>query len=629
MTAKTSLLIYFILGTFFIILGLLIGNALPPFIDSVINQQISITPGSQSYPSWKETPTPIYQKFFFFNVTNPQGIEMGEKPALEEIGPFTYRCEWRNEDIELSDDQSSIDFRHIKHWHFEPELSIADHRLQIVTINAPLAITMSLIQNAPNAVRYFVTFSLDGFSEGFFTKRSIRQLLFDGYPDLLTTMGPFLNSEMLSQGGQFAYFNSKNNSEDGHYEVNTGFDDINELNTIKKFNGRTQLPYWNKHQLNGAEGQCNSLKGATTGEMFPPMINVNVDKNSNSTTSTLRLFQPDFCRVWPLHHEFNYDHQSGLRLRRFRASRDIFRNYTDFPENSCYYPNIDNHSLNNHIQNNRLSSSSSHENGRSRNNNNHHHQQQTQQAAAMTANQQNDINNNNSNRIPSVISGQLSQQQQQQQQQIHQSHHRPSIFNRQGRLNQALSAGQQIGSSQRHPRPSGAAGQAQAAAANPVPPGAGYGRVRLEWPNGVFTLAPCKFNAPIYLSMPHFLDADPFFANQVDGLKPDAEKHDFYLDIEPRTGAPVRGAARVQINLAISRPPGLIRFRNIPEIMFPVFWQELSVELSGTLVDNLLLASRQAQEITKTVSYVFLIMGTAILVTIVLFYIWNYKGDSR
>ncbi|CAA3019404.1 scavenger receptor class B member 1-like isoform X1, partial [Olea europaea subsp. europaea] len=240
MAAQQHLAKFFILANFCLALGLLLNYALPNLISQVIDKQIALTQSSQTYPMWKEPPVPIYQKFYFFNVTNAHDVEQfGLKPILAEVGPFTYRCKWNKRDIEfLSSDKGQPDlanlmsYKNFKTWHFEPELSIADHSLELVTLNAPLAITLTLIQSASNAVRLLVTFSLDGLSEGFFTKRSVRQLLFDGYPDLLTTFGPLLNAEMLSQGGHFGYMNARNNSLDGTFEVHTGTDEIKKLNTL-------------------------------------------------------------------------------------------------------------------------------------------------------------------------------------------------------------------------------------------------------------------------------------------------------------------------------------------------------------------------------------------------------------
>lgn len=40
-------------------------------------------------------------------------------------------------------------------------------------------------------------------------------------------------------------------------------------------------------------------------------------------------------------------------------------------------------------------------------------------------------------------------------------------------------------------------------------------------------------DAPVYLSFPHFYDADPSLLTNFDGLKPDKEKHETYFMIQP------------------------------------------------------------------------------------------------
>lgn len=52
-------------------------------------------------------------------------------------------------------------------------------------------------------------------------------------------------------------------------------------------------------------------------------------------------------------------------------------------------------------------------------------------------------------------------------------------------------------------------------------------------PRGVINITACRFGAPGFVSLPHFLKGDPVLVNQVSGLKPDEEKHSFYLTLEP------------------------------------------------------------------------------------------------
>ena len=48
--------------------------------------------GTASYKAWKETPIPVFTKFYFFDMVNPRELfhskEMG---ILEERGPYTFR----------------------------------------------------------------------------------------------------------------------------------------------------------------------------------------------------------------------------------------------------------------------------------------------------------------------------------------------------------------------------------------------------------------------------------------------------------------------------------------------------------------------------------------------------------
>ena len=48
--------------------------------------------GTTSYAAWKETPIPVYTKFYFFDMVNPQELfHRNEMPILEERGPYTFR----------------------------------------------------------------------------------------------------------------------------------------------------------------------------------------------------------------------------------------------------------------------------------------------------------------------------------------------------------------------------------------------------------------------------------------------------------------------------------------------------------------------------------------------------------
>lgn len=52
-------------------------------------------------------------------------------------------------------------------------------------------------------------------------------------------------------------------------------------------------------------------------------------------------------------------------------------------------------------------------------------------------------------------------------------------------------------------------------------------------PSGVFNLTNCRYGSPVLMSLPHYYNADPYYINQVEGLHPSRDKHEFFIALEP------------------------------------------------------------------------------------------------
>lgn len=52
-------------------------------------------------------------------------------------------------------------------------------------------------------------------------------------------------------------------------------------------------------------------------------------------------------------------------------------------------------------------------------------------------------------------------------------------------------------------------------------------------PSGVFNISSCRYGTPVFMSYPHFFEADKFYRNQVVGMEPMKEKHQFFMSFEP------------------------------------------------------------------------------------------------
>ena len=215
-------------------------------------------------------------------MTNPEEVErFGAKPILNEIGPFTYRLYRNKTDIDFHDNDT-VSYREKMSWHFVRDRSYADENQVLTTLNGPLALTLTLIQNASPAVRTIVSLALEALTEGFFIKRTPKQLLFEGYPDTLTTFAPLINPEITAySNGRFAWLINKNTTDDGIFNVNTGKSDTNKLFEIDRFRNRSSLPYW-------LSRECNSFDKTNVGEMGPPLT---------TDTKQVKIFHPDLCRT--------------------------------------------------------------------------------------------------------------------------------------------------------------------------------------------------------------------------------------------------------------------------------------------------------------------------------------------
>lgn len=106
-------------------------------------------------------------------------------------------------------------------------------------------------------------------------------------------------------------------------------------------------------------------------------------------------------------------------------------------------------------------------------------------------------------------------------------------------------------------------------------------------PQGVLNVSSCRFGAPGFLSYPHFLDADPYFREKVNGMSPDRKKHQAYVTLEPSTGIPLDAAARFQINLLLQPSEAISLYSGVPTIFFPMLWFEESAIMTPELAQSL------------------------------------------
>ncbi|KAM9099726.1 scavenger receptor class B member 1 isoform X1 [Sarcophilus harrisii] len=99
--------------------------------------------------------------------------------------------------------------------------------------------------------------------------------------------------------------------------------------------------------------------------------------------------------------------------------------------------------------------------------------------------------------------------------------------------------------------------------------------------SGIQNMSTCQFNAPLFLSHPHFYDADPVLLDSVIGLHPSKEKHSLFLDVHPVTGIPMNCSVKMQLSLYMKSIPGIGQTGKISPVVLPLLWFEERGAMEG------------------------------------------------
>merc|ERR1712142_567662 len=106
--------------------------------------------------------------------------------------------------------------------------------------------------------------------------------------------------------------------------------------------------------------------------------------------------------------------------------------------------------------------------------------------------------------------------------------------------------------------------------------------------DGILSLQGCQ-GAPVVMSTPHFLDADPSLHEAIDGLDPVREKHVTFLNLEPRTGMPLQAHKRIQISVPVFPSTYFTALGQAKQNIFPLVWVDEGADIAG---DSLKMAKK-------------------------------------
>ncbi|XP_055387931.1 lysosome membrane protein 2 isoform X3 [Condylostylus longicornis] len=123
-----------VIGTITLILGIILSSI--PWLDYFILKNLRLWNNTLSFRYWQRPGVIRLTRVYLFNVTNPDGFLFGEKPKVEEVGPFVYREDMEKVNVNFYDNLT-VSYQHKKILQFVPELSI-DKNTKVITPNIPL-----------------------------------------------------------------------------------------------------------------------------------------------------------------------------------------------------------------------------------------------------------------------------------------------------------------------------------------------------------------------------------------------------------------------------------------------------------------------------------------------------------
>lgn len=303
-----------IIGIVTLILGIVLSTI--PWLDYFILKNLRLWNDTLSFHYWQRPGVVRLTRVYIYNVTNPTGFLNGEKPRLQEVGPFVYREDMEKVNINFYDN-FTVSYQHKKILQFVPELSI-DKNTRIITPNIPLLTLTSLSSKLGYFLSKTISMVLTAAKFEPFISVTADQLVF-GYDDALVSLAHRFYPRHMRPMARMGLLIGRNGTLEEISTIKTGHTGMDEFGYISRLNGLDHLPTWH-------EKPCVSITGSE-GSFFPPRDITKAD--------TVYIYDKDLCRVIPLKYSEGVE-KDGINADLYRLPENAYGDSGKNPENMCF-----------------------------------------------------------------------------------------------------------------------------------------------------------------------------------------------------------------------------------------------------------------------------------------------------
>lgn len=327
-----------------VVIACLGAGSIPFFEDQYkqkVKEQLVLSKGNEAYDNWKNPPSPVYMQFFIFNYTNHEDVvNNNAKPNVTQHGPYSYR-EIRDNHI-IDYNVNNITYLQNYSYVFDPDTSCVDCSEEdyFFTPNTPILTIGKKLHDAKitsnssltniAAMELLNLFLEKTFSDSWtlFKHLPVRKLLW-GYTDPLLNNIVKLEEVIAKLPFHFdlpkisAFVALQHNGTSGalntgNLTIDTGKQDINQVQKITRWRGKKEAPYW----LSDYGDMINGSDGSHTRPFLP-------------RDDTVYVFTTDLCRA--LFFKYEKDRTvKDISLYRFTTTPELFANHSVNPDNGAF-----------------------------------------------------------------------------------------------------------------------------------------------------------------------------------------------------------------------------------------------------------------------------------------------------
>ncbi|XP_022235497.1 platelet glycoprotein 4-like, partial [Limulus polyphemus] len=154
----------------------------------------------------------------------------------------------KKEIIGWDEKQGTVQYKDVKTYVFQPDLSVGTQEEMVYVVNAPL---LGIAKIATEKISRIIqplfmpilSSLLKHYKEELIVKRMVRQILFDGYEvrllkDLSRLVQPFVKLPQLLPNNTFGLFYGKNDTTSGIFSVFTGIGDSSKFTIVNTWKNK-------------------------------------------------------------------------------------------------------------------------------------------------------------------------------------------------------------------------------------------------------------------------------------------------------------------------------------------------------------------------------------------------------